>query len=164
MPPKVSIIVAHDDRLGIGANNRLLWHIKKDLKRFKKLTLGHPIIMGRKTYQSIAQPLPGRTNIIVTRNPRFQASGCLKVDSLIKAIDLAKTKDSQEIFIIGGADIYRQALAQNLVDKLYITHIKGDYQAQLFFPAYPQFNQIVSQSFDQEGQYSFKYIELEKSL
>lgn len=164
MPAKVSIIVAHDDQLGIGANNRLLWHIKKDLKRFKKLTLGHPIIMGRKTYQSIAQPLPSRTNIIVTRNPRFQAPGCLKVDSLEKALDLAKTKDSQEIFIIGGADIYRQALAQNLVDKLYITHVKGDYQAQVFFPAYPQFNQIVSQSFDSEGQYSFKYIELEKSL
>ncbi len=164
MPPKVSIIVAHDDQLGIGANNRLLWHIKKDLKRFKKLTLGHPIIMGRKTYQSIAKALPGRTNIIVTRNPRFQAPGCLKVDSLIQAIDLAKTKDSQEIFIIGGADIYRQALAQNLVDKLYLTHVKGDYQAQVFFPAYPQFRKIVYQSFDSEGQYSFKYIELEKSL
>lgn len=164
MPPKVSIIVAHDDQLGIGANNRLLWHIKKDLKRFKKLTLNHPIIMGRKTYQTIAKPLPLRTNIIVSRNPRFRPFGCFVVDSLLKAIDLAKTKDSQEIFIIGGADIYHQALAQNLVDKLYLTHVKGDYHAQVFFPAYPQFTKIVSQSFAQEGQYSFKYIELEKSL
>lgn len=159
---KVSIIVAHDDKLGIGKDNQLLFKIKKDLQRFKKLTTNHPIIMGRKTYQSIGRPLPDRTNIIITRNPDFRASGCLIASSLPAALQLAKQTNTQEIFIIGGGQIFQQALDQDLVDKLYITKVKGDYQAEIFFPDYQDFKKIIFQKSDQEDDYQFTYITLEK--
>jgi len=162
MKPKISIIVAHDDKRGIGKNNQLLFRISADLKRFKKLTMNHPIIMGRKTHQSIGRPLPGRTNIIITRNQDFQAPGCQITHSLKAALKLAKQKDNQEIFIIGGGQIYQQALDQDLVDKLYITQVKGDYQAEIFFPDYSKFKKIVSQKSSQEGDYQFTYLILEK--
>lgn len=164
MNPSISIIVAHDDKLGIGKNNQLLFRISEDLKRFKKLTMDHPIIMGRKTHQSIGRPLPGRINIIITRDKDYQAPGCEIVHSLQAAIDLAKQKDDQEIFIIGGGQIYQQALDQNLVDKLYLTHVKGDYQAEVFFPPYSQFKKIISKKTSSktssEGQYSYTFLEL----
>ena len=162
MKPQISIIVAHDDQRGIGKNNQLLFRISKDLKRFKKLTLNHPIIMGRKTHQSIGRPLPGRTNIIITRNPDFKSPGCQITHSLEAALKLAKQKDNQEIFIIGGGQIYQQALDQSLVDRLYITKVKGDYQAEIFFPDYSKFKKIVSQKTSQEGDYQFTYLTIEK--
>lgn len=162
MPAQISIIVAHDDKRGIGKNNQLLFRISEDLKRFKKITLGHPIIMGRKTHQSIGRPLPARTNIIITRNQDFQAPGCQITHSLAEAIKLAKQKDNQEIFIIGGGQIYQQALDQDLVDKLYITQVKGDYQAEIFFPDYSKFKKIISQKTGQEGDYQLTYLTLEK--
>lgn len=162
MKPKISIIVAHDDKHGIGKNNQLLFRISQDLKRFKKLTLNHPIIMGRKTHQSIGRPLPGRTNIIITRNQDFQAPGCQIAHSLKAALKLAKQKDNQEIFIIGGGQIYQQALDQDLVDKLYITQVKGDYQAEIFFPDYQAFKTTVARQEGQEGDYEFTYLTLEK--
>ena len=159
MTVKISIIVAHDDKLGIGARNRLLWHISKELKRFKALTMNHPIIMGRKTFQSIGRPLAGRTNIIITRDPDFTAAGCRVVNSLAAGLQLAKTLDDQEIFIIGGSEIYRQAMEQDLVDKLYVTHVQGDFNAEVFFPDYSHFT-LVSRQGDQEGDYRFTYLEL----
>jgi len=162
MKPEISIIVAHDDKRGIGKNNQLLFRISADLKRFKKLTMGHPIIMGRKTHQSIGRPLPGRTNIIITRNPDFKSPGCQIAHSLKAALKLAKQKDNQEIFIIGGGQIYQQALDQDLIDKLYITHVKGNYQAEIFFPDYSKFKKIVSKKSSQEGDYQFTYLILEK--
>jgi len=162
MKPKISIIVAHDDKRGIGKNNQLLFRISKDLKRFKKLTMNHPIIMGRKTHQSIGRPLSGRTNIIITRNQDFKSPGCQIVHSLEAALNLAKQKDNQEIFIIGGGQIYQQALDQNLVDKLYITQVKGDYQAEIFFPDYSKFKTIIFQKTSQEEDYQFTYLTLEK--
>lgn len=164
MPPKISLIVAHDDRLGIGAKNRLLWRIKKDFRHFKIVTLGHPVIMGRKTFESIGKPLPGRTNIIITRNQNFKTPGILVVESIEQAIKLAAAKPgSEEIFIIGGGEIYRQAMADNLVDKLYITHVQGDFQADTFFPDYSHFKLLKRQE-DQEGNYHFEFLELEKQL
>ncbi len=162
MLAKISIIVAHDDKLGIGKNNQLLFRISQDLKRFKKITTNHPIIMGRKTYQSIGKPLPDRTNIIITRNPDFKAPGCQIASSLENAIQLARDIDSQEIFIIGGGQIYQQALEQNFVNRLYITHVKGDYQAEIFFPDYQDFKTTVARQEGQEGDYQFTYITLEK--
>ncbi|MFC1627152.1 dihydrofolate reductase [Patescibacteria group bacterium] len=164
MNSTVSIIVAHDDQLGIGKNNQLLFRISKDLKHFKKLTTGHPIIMGRKTFESIGKPLPNRTNIIVTRNQQYSVPdrNVFVVYSLKEALDLAKQKDDQNIFIIGGGQIYQQALDQNLVDKLYVTKVKGDYQAEVFFPDYSQFKTIVSRKKDQEGNYQFTYLTLTK--
>jgi dihydrofolate reductase len=162
MPAQISIIVAHDDKRGIGKNNQLLFRISEDLKRFKKITLGHPIIMGRKTHQSIGRPLPARTNIIITRNQDFQSPGCLVTHSLAEAIKLAKQKDNQEIFIIGGGQIYQQALDQDLVDKLYITQVKGDYQAEIFFPDYSKFKKIISKKDSQEDKYSYTFLELKR--
>lgn len=163
MPAKVSLIVAHDDRLGIGARNHLLWHIKKDFQHFKNLTTGHPIIMGRKTFASIGKPLPGRTNIIITRDSNFSSPDCLTAISLESAIARAKDIDDQEVFIIGGGEIYRQAMANNLVDKLYVTKVQGDFQADTFFTDYSHFK-LLKREENEEGNYHFEFLELEKSL
>jgi dihydrofolate reductase len=159
----ISIIVALDDKQGIGAKNRLLWHLKKDFAHFKTLTLGHPVIMGRKTYQSIGKPLPGRANIIVTRDSNFSAPGCLIAISLESAIACAKDIDGQEVFIIGGGQIYQEAMAKNLVDKLYVTKVQGDFQADTFFPDYSHFK-LLKQEENEEGNYHFEFLELERSL
>lgn len=152
----VSIIVALDDKLGIGAKNRLLWRIKKDFQHFKSITTGHPIIMGRKTYESVGRPLPGRTNIVIShRQPP---------SSLAEAIKIAKNSPgAEEIFIIGGGQIYKQAMAQNLVDKLYVTKVKGDFKAEIFFPEYEHiFNKVITSRSDLEGDYQLEFLELVK--
>ncbi len=161
MPAKVSLIVAHDDCLGIGAKNRLLWQIKKDFAHFKAVTMGHPVIMGRKTYQSIGRSLPNRTNIIVSRDPNFSAPGCLTTISLESAIARAKDIDQQEVFIIGGGQIYQEAMTKNLVDKLYVTKVQGDFQADTFFPDYSHFK-LLKRVNGQEGQYHFTFYVFEK--
>jgi dihydrofolate reductase len=160
---KVSIIVAIDEKLGIGAKNRMLWHISKDFKHFKVITHGHPIIMGRKTFESIGKVLPGRTNIIITRDQNYKVPGALVVTSLEAALELGQSKDKEEIFLIGGGEIFRQALEHNLVDKLYLTKIKGDFKAEIFFPAYEHvFTKTISSKKDSEGDYQFEYVELVK--
>jgi dihydrofolate reductase len=160
---KVSIIVAIDEKLGIGAKNRMLWHISKDFKHFKTITDGHPIIMGRKTFESIGRVLPGRTNIIITRDASYRIDGAQVVDSLEKAIELGKAKDKEEIFIIGGGEIFRQAIEKNLVDKLYLTKIKGDFNAKIFFPEYEHiFTKVVTSRFGLEGNYRMEFQELER--
>ena len=164
-PAKISIIVAHDDKLGIAKNQQIPWHISEDLKRFKATTLGHPIIMGRKTFASINKPLPGRLNIIITRNKDFKAPpGCFVAHSLKEAISLAREKNNQEIFIIGGGEIYRQALDQNLVNKLYLTHIKGDFNCDVFFPDYSNFNQVISQKKSQDKKHQYTFLELKNLI
>lgn len=155
----VSIIAAHDDNLGIGKNNQLPWQISADLKRFKKITSGHPVIMGRITYESIGKPLSNRHNIIITRDKNYSVSNCQVVHSLKEAIKLAKTNDNQEIFIIGGGEIYKQALP--LANKLYLTHVYGDFNCDTFFPDYPNFN-LVKKTKHSEGQQKFVYLTLVK--
>src|SRR5690606_21968590 len=115
--PQISIIVAIDENKAIGKNNQLLWHLPNDLKFFKTTTSGHPIIMGRKTYDSIGKPLPNRKNIIITRNKDLKIGGAEVYTSLSEA--LAGLKEENEVFIIGGAEIYKQALP--LTDKVYLT-------------------------------------------
>ena len=119
----------------IGNGGELLHHISDDLKRFKALTMGHPLIFGRKTFESIGRPLPGRTNIIITRNPDFEAPGCIVVPSLEKAIEEAHKIDT-EIFIGGGGEIYKQALP--LTDKLYLTIVESEAEGNIFFPDWRQ--------------------------
>nr|AIA14889.1 Dihydrofolate reductase [uncultured bacterium] len=126
----ISIIVAVSDNGVIGNNNQLLWRLPDDLKRFKQLTLNHPIIMGRKTFESIGKPLPGRTSIVVTRNPEFNFEGVITVHSLHEAINEAKKID-QEIFIIGGGELYKQA--QELTDKLFVTEVKTEIEGDTHF-------------------------------
>ena len=136
----ISIIAAIDDKRGLGRDGKLLWQIPEDLKRFKRITLGYAVIMGRKTFESIGQPLPERLNIIVTRDRNYQVADCMVCHSLSEAIHEAKSKDQKEIFIIGGGEIYQQAIGT--ADKLYLTLIKGDFGADTFFPDYSDFKKI----------------------
>lgn len=125
-----SIIVAVAQNGVIGCHNRLIWHISEDLKRFKALTMGCPIIMGRKTYESIGKPLPGRHNIVVSRNESFEAQGVTVVRSIEEALSLHDTQT--EVFVIGGGEIYKQALP--LSDRIYLTRVDQTPSGDTFFP------------------------------
>jgi dihydrofolate reductase len=126
----ISIIVAVAENEAIGYDNHLLWHISEDLKRFKSLTLGHHVIMGRKTFESVGKPLPGRVNVVISRQDNYSANGCLVAKSLEDALALAK-QDS-EAFIIGGGELYKQALP--LTDKIYLTRVHAGFAGDTFFP------------------------------
>ncbi len=126
----ISIIVAMGSNRAIGKNNRLLWHLPADLKYFKKTTMGKPVLMGRKTFESVGKPLPGRKNIIISRSENYTVPGCLTASSLKEAIE--KSKPADEIFIAGGGEIYNQALS--LADKLYVTKVHCSASADTFFP------------------------------
>lgn len=129
------MIAAIGQRRELGKGNDLLWKIPEDLKRFKEVTKGHPIIMGRKTYDSIGRALPGRTNIVVSRDIHWEAEGIETAASIDEALSLAKMKPgNDEIFIIGGAQIYELALP--LADRLYLTLIDDAKDADTFFPEY----------------------------
>jgi dihydrofolate reductase len=130
---KLTIIVATDSNNGIGINNTLPWHLPEDLAHFKRLTSGHPIIMGRKTFDSIGRPLPNRRNIVISRNADWRHEGVERVASLEEA--QALVAGDGEAFVIGGAQVYQQALP--LVDKLVITRIGRTYECDAFFPALP---------------------------
>ncbi len=128
--PQVIIIAAVASNRAIGLNNQLLWRLPEDLKRFKALTLGHPILMGRKTFESLGRPLPGRRNVVVSRNPDWQAQGA----DVFPALDVALSAcaDAEKVFVIGGAEIYRQALP--LADVLDLTEVADAPQGDVFFP------------------------------
>jgi dihydrofolate reductase len=127
----VSIVVATDDHGGIGLGGGLPWHLPEDLKRFKALTMGKPIVMGRRTHDSIGRPLPGRHNIVISRQPGLRIEGCTVVDSLDAA--LAAAGPVPEVVVIGGADVYRLALPG--AETLYLTRVHADAGADTFFPA-----------------------------
>ena len=128
---KTSIIVATAPDGAIGKNNQLLWHLPADMKFFKEKTMGHHILMGRKTYESIGRPLLGRTTIIITRDKNYKAEGCIVVNSLPEAIEKAKEKGDDEAMITGGAEIYKLAVA--LADTIYLTEVQGKFEADTFF-------------------------------
>lgn len=127
---KISIIVAMASNHAIGLNNKMPWHLSADLKKFKAITMGSPILMGRKTYESIGRPLPGRDNIIISRNPTYKQQGCLVFNSIDDAITACHKYD--EIFIIGGASFYDAMLPK--VNCLYLTQINKSFEADTFFP------------------------------
>jgi dihydrofolate reductase len=126
-----TIVVAMGEKNGIGFENRLLWHLPKDLKHFKEITSGHPVIMGRKTYESIGKPLPNRTNIVVSRKTDWFEEGILIVGSIKEAVKFAKKID-EEIFIIGGGKIYEQTM--EIADRLEVTLVKAELEADTYFP------------------------------
>lgn len=128
----ISIIAAVARNGIIGQDNRLIWYIPEDLRRFKALTLGRPVIMGRKTFESLKRPLPARINIVISRNPDYKASCAMVVHSLPEALTLFNP--DRETFVIGGAEIYAQALP--LADRLYLTEIDADYEGDTKFPAW----------------------------
>ena len=130
---ELTIIAAASVNNVIGLDNKLIWNIPKDLKRFKKLTQGHSVIMGRKTFESLPSPLPNRRNIVVTRNKEYSPEGIEVFSSVEDAIDVCK--DDLQPFIIGGGEIYSQTI--NLVDKIELTRVYKDYQGDTFFPDIP---------------------------
>ena len=127
---KLSLIVAMASNRTIGLNNQMPWHLSADLKKFKKITMGQPIIMGRKTFESIDRPLPGRQNIIISRNPDYQQEGCLVFNDLDSALQSCASND--EVFVIGGATLYAATLAR--ADRLYITEIQQAFAGDTWFP------------------------------
>ena len=163
----VSIIAAIGYNRALGKNNKLLWRIPDDLKRFKTLTTGHPIIMGRKTFESIDKPLPNRTNIVITRAERSEgeAEGVVRravilAHSIEDAIEKAKALDS-EVFVIGGAQIYEQALP--FADKLYLTLINDKKGADVYFPAYETV--FTKMTFHEDREFNgltYKWVDLER--
>ena len=153
----VSIIVAIAQNGTIGDKNALLWHIKEDMRFFRTTTSGHPVIMGRKTFESLgSKPLPKRTNIVITRAER-EFEGALTAHSLEEAIRMAG--DDEEIFIMGGAQIYREALS--VVDRMYITHVECDYEGDTSFPEvdYSQWKlvDVVRHERGEEYEYPFEF-------
>jgi dihydrofolate reductase len=130
----LSIIAALSQNRVIGKDNQLPWHLPADLKHFKSLTLGKPVVMGRKTYESIGKPLPERRNIVVSRNLHYTAAGCEVVASLEHALALAG--ENQEVMLIGGAQLFEQAMP--LVDCMYLTLIHQDFEGDCFFPQWQQ--------------------------
>ncbi|KAB2338185.1 dihydrofolate reductase [Cytobacillus depressus] len=128
----ISLIWAMDDNRVIGKDNQLPWHLPEDLKFFKRTTMGHPIAMGRKTFDSIGKPLPGRENIVVTRNHEFSHEGVTVLHSVDELIAYSKKK-GEEVFVIGGAEIFK--LITTAADRLYLTRIHAEFDGDTFFPA-----------------------------
>ena len=160
----LSIIVAVSENGVIGLNNQLIWRLPDDLKRFKQLTLGHPMIMGRKTFESIGKPLPGRQSIIITRDENFSFEGTIVAHSLEEAVDEAKKSGADEAFIIGGGDIYNQV--QDIADKLYITEVHTDTEGDTFFKIQkPDLWMEIEKTHHQKDEkhvFSFDFVDLEK--
>ena len=160
--PVISIVVAIDNNRLIGDSkaNKMLWHIPGELKRFRQITTGHPIIMGRKTYESIGKPLPNRTNIIITRDIEYKVDGAVVVHSLEEAIDQAKAIDNNEIFIIGGGQIFNEAISY--ADKIYLTIVEGEFTGNVYFPDYSQFSKVVFKAPQESDGYRYTFYELTK--
>ena len=151
----VSLIVAVAKNNGIGKDNNLLWHLPADMKFFKETTTGHCIITGRKNYESIParfRPLKDRTNIVVTRNLKYSESDIEICNSIESAIAFAKDQGEVEVFVIGGGQIYKEVLQKELIDRMYITHVDANFEADTFFP-----------EFDNKKWNSKQIIEIEKN-
>lgn len=127
-----SIMVARSDNRVIGKDNDLVWHMPADLRYFKETTTGHYVLMGRKTYESVDKPLPGRLNIIITRQPDYYRECCVVVHSLEEGFALAEKNGQQEVFVLGGSEIYQLAMDQ--VDRIYLTEIKAKFEGDSYFP------------------------------
>jgi len=149
----ISLIVAHDENHVIGYENGMPWHLPGDLQYFKDKTMGKPMIMGRKTFESIGRPLPGRRNIVVTRDDNYHAEGIETVTSMEQALTLAG--DVPEIMIIGGEQIFRQSM--DLTDRIYITKINHSFKGDTFFPQYEDDFMLVSSQEQEKAQEGYTY-------
>ena len=165
---KVSIIVAMDEKRGIGKGGDLLFRIPEDARRVRDITTGHPLIMGRKTFESLGRLLPNRTHIVVTRDPASLKDLPYQPHDVVSSVEhgiyeAQEEPGSDEVFIFGGGQIYKEALEQGLVDKLYLTLVEGDYGADTFFPEYEHlgFKVINEESREADG-YRYRFVDLEK--
>jgi len=159
--PRINIIAAIGQNRELGKNNDLIWRIADDLKRVKEITMGHPIIMGQNTFQSIGKPLPGRTNIVLTKDTSYCPDGCVMAHSLDEALEKAYALDNEEIFMFGGARVYHDTI--NLAQRLYLTLIQDtDKDADVFFPEYTEFTHIITSEERQQGNLAYQWLTLEK--
>ena len=160
----ITIIAAISTNNALGKDNDLIWRLPADLKRFKKVTSGHFILMGRNTFDSIGKALPNRTSVIITRNTQYQQEGCLIANSIEEAIRFAK--DEEEVFIIGGAQVYHQAMERNLVDQLDITLVHQEFDADVFFPEIDKtiWKEVAREDFkaDQKNPHDYSFISYQK--
>ena len=160
----ITVIAAIGKNNALGKDNDLIWYLPADLKRFKKVTTGHYILMGRNTYESIGKPLPNRTTIIITRNKNYFKEGCLIAGSLEEAIELAK--EEAQLFIIGGAQIYKEVISKNLADQLDITLVHSEFEADVFFPEINAniWKESAREDFkaDEKNDYDYSFISYQK--
>ena len=158
----LSLIVAIAKNNVIGGDNKLLWHLPADLKHFKNITLNHTVIMGRKTFESIGKPLPQRNNIVITRQEDYVAEGCTVVNTLQKAID--QSEKETEVFVIGGADIFRQCI--RAADKIYLTRIDHEFDGDVFFPElnFSEWKLVkyIKYHADEKNKYNYSFAEYER--
>ncbi|HCE55974.1 MAG: hypothetical protein APF83_09450 [Lutibacter sp. BRH_c52] len=159
----VTIMAAIAANNALGKDNQLIWYLPADLKRFKKTTLNHAVIMGRKTYESLGKPLPNRTNILITRDKNYKAEGCVVVNSLKKALKIAEEVDENP-FILGGAEIYKQAMP--FTDKLDITFVHHQFDADVFFPEIDKtiWKETSRENFkaDENNKYDYSFVTFER--
>ena len=159
---QISIIVAMDRNRVIGKNDGLPWHISADLQHFKKITMGKPIIMGRKTHESIGRPLPGRENIILTRDQNYRSEGCTVLNSIDTILE--HCQDSDEIMITGGSEIYRQWLQQ--ASRIYLTEVHTEVDGDTFFPEFNrnEWEEISREDFeaDEKNEFDYSFLILER--
>lgn len=158
--PKISIICAIAENRAIGKNNDLLWHIPEDFKHFKEKTLGHVIIMGQRTYESIGKPLPNRTTIVLSNDPTCNIKGVIMARTFDEVFEKAREIEKEEIFICGGGSIYAQTIG--MADKLYLTVLKGHFDADVFFPEYGEFKKVVSEKKSSDVNFEYTFLELER--
>ena len=158
--PKISIICAIAKNRAIGKNNELLWHIKEDFKFFKEKTTGHVLVMGQKTFESIGKPLPNRTTIVLSNDPEFKIEGVVIARNFEEVFEKARELEKEEVFICGGGSVYAQTIG--MVDKLYLTVVKKDFEADTFFPEYAEFTKVVSERESSDENFKYSFLELEK--
>ena len=160
---QIALIAALAENRVIGRHNQLPWRISADLKHFKALTMGKPVVMGRKTWESIGRPLPGRENIVVTRDTGYQAQGCQVVHSIEEAFQL--TNKSDEVMIIGGAGLYQQTLEH--ADRLYLTRVRAEVEGDTRFPEIDpqQWREVAceSHSADKNNEHDYDFVILERN-
>lgn len=160
----ITVIAAIATNNALGKDNDLIWHLPADLKRFKKVTTGHYIIMGRNTYESIGKPLPNRTTIIITRNKNYFKEGCLIANSLEQAIEMSK--EEAQVFIIGGAQIYKETIAKDLAQQLDITLVHKDFEADVYFPEidFKIWKEVARENFkaDEKNKLDYSFISYQK--
>jgi len=158
----ISIIIAMGNDRVIGIKNALPWQLPADLEHFRQLTVGKPVIMGQKTFESIGKPLPGRTNIVLTLDENFNPPGCLVAHSIEEALSAAK--DFPEVMICGGVSIYRQFLP--LADRMYLTLIEGNFEGDAYFPEFDWNNwrevERIENQPDKENPYKYTFVTLER--
>lgn len=156
----VSVIVAASENNVIGRENQLPWHLPADLKYFKQTTMGKPVIMGRKTFESVGRPLPGRPNIVITRQPDYSREGIIVTASLEAALEAARTFNTGEVFVTGGSEIFKQALPL-LVQRVYLTRVHADVEGDAYFPVLsPEQWKLVSSDAhpaDEKHAYAFTF-------